>query len=188
MARIWTFKRQLCQQLALSSFVSALLRISGRTPRKISFAKNTGKVFMLDFYPNFDSNGFSRIQRNRCHFVSREICTPSSRRLAPKVTLWPPWPRLPACATPGRNVRMHLNDVLRDCVDHFDVQARQQQQAQQQNVDANDAAAKTSAAAAAFFSEPDASTVNEMAKANVEEAMKRLPIIAPIPTREVLNR
>ena len=56
-AHLWTFKRQLCQQLALSSFVSALLRIGGRTPRKISFAKNTGKVFMLDFYPNFDSNG-----------------------------------------------------------------------------------------------------------------------------------
>ena len=56
-AHLWTFKRQLCQQLALSSFVSALLRIGGRTPRKISFAKNTGKVFMLDFYPSFDSNG-----------------------------------------------------------------------------------------------------------------------------------
>ena len=79
---------------------------------------------------------------------------------------------------------MHLDVYFRDSLTIWPW--RQQQQAQQQNVDANDAAAKTSAAAAAFFSEPDASTVNEMAKANVEEAMKRLPIIAPIPTTKTL--
>jgi transformation/transcription domain-associated protein len=183
-AHLWTFKRQLCQQLALSSFVSALLRIGGRTPRKISFAKNTGKVFMLDFYPNFDSNGLVeyaepvpfRLTRNLHAFF-----TPFGVKGDFVATMAA---AAQACATPGRNVRMHLDVYFRDSLTIWPW--RQQQQAQQQNVDANDAAAKTSAAAAAFFSEPDASTVNEMAKANVEEAMKRLPIIAPIPTAKSL--
>ena len=58
-SHLWTFKRQLCQQLALSSFISALLRIGGRTPQKIMFAKNTGRIFMLDFHPAFDSKGMT---------------------------------------------------------------------------------------------------------------------------------
>lgn len=54
---LWHFKKQLCAQLALSGFASTLLRIGGRAPYKILFAKGTGKVFMLDFHPAFDSNG-----------------------------------------------------------------------------------------------------------------------------------
>ena len=43
--------------MALSCFTSALLRIGGRAPQKIVFAKNTGRVFMLDFHPAFDGKG-----------------------------------------------------------------------------------------------------------------------------------
>ena len=43
-SHLWTFKRQMCQQMALSCFISALLRIGGRAPQKIVFAKNTGRA------------------------------------------------------------------------------------------------------------------------------------------------
>ena len=56
-SHLWTFKRQMCQQMALSCFISALLRIGGRALQKIVFAKNTGRVFMLDFHPAFDGKG-----------------------------------------------------------------------------------------------------------------------------------
>ena len=139
---------------------------------------------MLDFYPSFDSNGLIeyaepvpfRLTRNLHAFF-----TPFGVKGDFVATMAA---AAQACTAPGRNVRMHLDVYFRDSLTIWPW--RQQQQAQQQNVDANDAAAKTSAAAAAFFSEPDASTVNEMAKANVEEAMKRLPIIAPIPTTKTL--
>ena len=98
-AHLWTFKRQLCQQLALSSFVSALLRIGGRTPRKISFAKNTGKVFMLDFYPSFDSNGLIEYAEP-VPFRLTKICTPFSRHSASKATSWPLWQPLRKHAPP----------------------------------------------------------------------------------------
>jgi len=54
---LWCFKKQFCCQLALSGFASALVLIGGRTPNKLIFAKNTGRIFMLDFHPTFDMNG-----------------------------------------------------------------------------------------------------------------------------------
>ncbi|CAL0331914.1 unnamed protein product [Lupinus luteus] len=54
---IWAFKKQFAIQLALSSFISFMLQIGGRSPNKILFAKNTGKIFQTDFHPTYDANG-----------------------------------------------------------------------------------------------------------------------------------
>jgi hypothetical protein len=45
------FKKQFMAQMALSSFLSATFHIGGRSPNKIVFAKNSGKVLQLDFHP-----------------------------------------------------------------------------------------------------------------------------------------
>ncbi|KAK4791103.1 hypothetical protein SAY86_031516 [Trapa natans] len=54
---LWAFKKQFAVQLALSSFLSFMLQIGGRSPNKILFAKNTGKIFQTDFHPAYDANG-----------------------------------------------------------------------------------------------------------------------------------
>ncbi|XP_075498359.1 LOW QUALITY PROTEIN: SAGA complex/NuA4 acetyltransferase complex subunit TRA1-like [Primulina tabacum] len=54
---LWAFKKQFAIQLALSSFMSFMLQIGGRSPNKILFAKNTGKIFQTDFHPAYDANG-----------------------------------------------------------------------------------------------------------------------------------
>lgn len=54
---LWAFKKQFAIQLALSSFMSFMLQIGGRSPNKILFAKNTGKLFQTDFHPAYDANG-----------------------------------------------------------------------------------------------------------------------------------
>ncbi|RVW51691.1 putative PI3/PI4-kinase family protein C1F5.11c [Vitis vinifera] len=54
---MWAFKKQFAIQLALSSFMSFMLQIGGRSPNKILFAKNTGKIFQTDFHPAYDANG-----------------------------------------------------------------------------------------------------------------------------------
>ncbi|KAJ7944171.1 Transformation/transcription domain-associated protein [Quillaja saponaria] len=54
---MWAFKKQFAVQLALSSFMSFMLQIGGRSPNKILFAKNTGKIFQTDFHPAYDANG-----------------------------------------------------------------------------------------------------------------------------------
>ncbi|KAL3681984.1 hypothetical protein R1sor_000006 [Riccia sorocarpa] len=54
---LWTFKKQFAVQLALSGFMSYALQIGGRSPNKILFARNTGKVFQNDFHPAYDMNG-----------------------------------------------------------------------------------------------------------------------------------
>ncbi|KAH7432383.1 hypothetical protein KP509_07G020000 [Ceratopteris richardii] len=54
---LWTFKKQFAVQLALSGFMSYMLQIGGRSPNKILFAKNTGRVFQNDFHPGYDGNG-----------------------------------------------------------------------------------------------------------------------------------
>lgn len=54
---LWTFKKQFAAQLALSSFVSYMLQIGGRSPNKILFAKNTGKIFQNDFHPGMVTQG-----------------------------------------------------------------------------------------------------------------------------------
>lgn len=53
----WAFKKQFAVQLALSNFMSFMLQIGGRSPNKILFAKNTGKIFQTDFHPAYDQNG-----------------------------------------------------------------------------------------------------------------------------------
>uniref|UniRef100_A0A2P2JR38 Uncharacterized protein MANES_01G145600 n=1 Tax=Rhizophora mucronata TaxID=61149 RepID=A0A2P2JR38_RHIMU len=54
---MWAFKKQFAIQLALSSFMSFMLQIGGRSPNKILFAKNTGKIFQTDFHPAYDAEG-----------------------------------------------------------------------------------------------------------------------------------
>ncbi|MCL7050221.1 hypothetical protein MKW94_020144 [Papaver nudicaule] len=54
---LWAFKKQFAVQLALSSFMSYMLQIGGRSPNKILFAKSTGKIFQSDFHPTYDANG-----------------------------------------------------------------------------------------------------------------------------------
>ncbi|KAI4314757.1 hypothetical protein L6164_027634 [Bauhinia variegata] len=58
---MWAFKKQFAIQLALSSFMSFMLQIGGRSPNKILFAKNTGKIFQTDFHPAYDGNGLIEI-------------------------------------------------------------------------------------------------------------------------------
>jgi len=48
---LWAFKKQFAVQLALSCFISYMLQIGGRSPNKILFAKNSGKIFQTDFHP-----------------------------------------------------------------------------------------------------------------------------------------
>ena len=152
-AHLWTFKRQLCQQLALSSFVSALLRIGGRTPRKISFAKNTGKVFMLDFYPSFDSNGLIEDAEPVPFRLTRNLHA-FSRHSASKATSWPLWQPLRKHAlAPGRNVRMHLDVYFRDSLTIWPrATATAGSTTKRRHNDAKPL--KTSAAAAAFSPNP----------------------------------
>lgn len=54
---LWAFKKQFAIQLALSCFMSYMLQIGGRSPNKILFAKNSGKIFQTDFHPAYDANG-----------------------------------------------------------------------------------------------------------------------------------
>lgn len=77
----WAFKKQFAIQLALSSFMSFMLQIGGRSPNKILFAKNTGKIFQTDFHPAYDANGLIefnepvpfRLTRNMQAFFSHGV-------------------------------------------------------------------------------------------------------------------
>ncbi|XP_061345669.1 uncharacterized protein LOC133291419 isoform X4 [Gastrolobium bilobum] len=78
---MWAFKKQFAIQLALSSFMSFMLQIGGRSPNKILFAKNTGKIFQTDFHPAYDANGLIefnepvpfRLTRNMQAFFSHGV-------------------------------------------------------------------------------------------------------------------
>ncbi|KAA3457545.1 transformation/transcription domain-associated protein-like [Gossypium australe] len=104
---MWAFKKQFAIQLALSSFMSFMLQIGGRSPNKILFAKNTGKIFQTDFHPAYDVNGmieFSepvpfRLTRNMQAFFSHfgveglivsAMCAAAQAVVSPKQTqhLW----------------------------------------------------------------------------------------------------
>lgn len=104
---LWTFKKQFAVQLALSSFMSYMLQIGGRSPNKILFAKNTGKVFQTDFHPAYDANGMIefnepvpfRLTRNLQQFFSNfgveglivsDMCAAAQAVISPKQSqhLW----------------------------------------------------------------------------------------------------
>ncbi|CAH8274165.1 unnamed protein product [Arabidopsis lyrata] len=77
-SHLWAFKKQFAVQLAVSNFMSFILQIGGRSPNKILFAKNSGKMFQTDFHPSYDSNGMIelnepvpfRLTRNMQSFLS----------------------------------------------------------------------------------------------------------------------
>lgn len=98
---LWAFKKQFAIQLALSSFMSYMLQIGGRSPNKILFAKNTGKIFQTDFHPAYDVNGMIefnepvpfRLTRNMQAFFSQfgvdglivsAICAAAQSVVSPK--------------------------------------------------------------------------------------------------------
>jgi len=100
---MWAFKKQFAIQLALSSFMSFMLQIGGRSPNKILFAKNTGKIFQTDFHPAYDANGMIefnepvpfRLTRNMQAFFSHfgveglivsAMCAAAQAVVSPKVS------------------------------------------------------------------------------------------------------
>lgn len=101
---MWAFKKQFAIQLALSSFMSLMLQIGGRSPNKILFAKNTGKIFQTDFHPAYDANGMIefnepvpfRLTRNMQSFFSHfgveglivsAMCAAAQAVVSPKVSI-----------------------------------------------------------------------------------------------------
>ena len=48
---LWLFRKEFAVQLALSGFVSYTLQIGERTPNKILFAKDKGKIVQNNFQP-----------------------------------------------------------------------------------------------------------------------------------------
>ena len=165
-SHLWTFKRQMCQQMALSCFISALLRIGGRTPQKILFAKNTGKVFMLDFHPAFDSKGMT------------EFVEPVPFRLTRNLhTFFTPFgvkgdfvasmaAAAQACAAPGTSLETRLLLFFRDQLMCWPWRRM-----------------TPAAGSNATPLGPTPADVRAMARANVDEVLKRLPCIAPTPPR-----
>ncbi|KAJ6378431.1 hypothetical protein OIU78_028637 [Salix suchowensis] len=104
---MWAFKKQFAIHLALSSFMSFMLQIGGRSPNKILFAKNTGKIFQTDFHPAYDANGMIefnepvpfRLTRNMQAFFSHfgveglivsDMCAAAQAVVSPKQSqhLW----------------------------------------------------------------------------------------------------
>ena len=54
---LWAFKRELCGQAALSGLAGHVLRIGGRAPPKILFARGSGRLWQADFVPSYDGRG-----------------------------------------------------------------------------------------------------------------------------------
>jgi transformation/transcription domain-associated protein len=161
-SHLWTFKRQLSQQLAISSFLSALLRIGGRIPSKIMFAKNTGRIFMLDFYPSFDSNGIVeyiepvpfRLTRNlHTFFTPFGVKGDFVASMASAAQ---------ACTAPDVDLEAHLDLFFRDQLTAWPWRRMSSTSAPHVN--------------------PSPAEIKNMARANVAEVLRRLPIIAPTPT------
>ena len=159
-SHLWTFKRQLSQQLAMSSFLSALLRIGGRTPNKIMFAKNTGKIFMLDFHPAFDQKGIVeyiepvpfRLTRNlHTFFTPFGVKGDFVASMASAAQ---------ACTAPEADLEAHLELFFRD---QLMVWPWRRMGGDTPPVS------------------PSPSEIKNMARANVQEVLRRLPIIAPTP-------
>ncbi|PON46354.1 Phosphatidylinositol 3-kinase, Vps34 type [Parasponia andersonii] len=70
---IWAFIKQFSIQFALSSFMSNMLQIGGRSPNKILFAKNTGKIYQTDFHPAYDANGMNEFNEPVPFRLTRNI-------------------------------------------------------------------------------------------------------------------
>ena len=166
-SHLWTFKRQMCQQMALSCFTSALLRIGGRAPQKIVFAKNTGKVFMLDFHPAFDGKGATefaepvpfRLTRNlHAFFTPFGVKGDFVAAMAAAAQ---------ACSAPGTNLEAQLLLFFRDQLTVWPWRRM-----------------SSSGSSGTSLLGPSPTEVRRMARANVDEVLKRLPCVAPTPPRQ----
>ena len=144
----------------MSSFLSALLRIGGRTPNKIMFAKNTGKIFMLDFHPAFDQKGIVeyiepvpfRLTRNlHTFFTPFGVKGDFVASMASAAQ---------ACTAPEADLEAHLELFFRD---QLMVWPWRRMGGDTPPVS------------------PSPSEIKNMARANVQEVLRRLPIIAPTP-------
>ena len=51
--QLWAFKRYFASQLALSSLLCYILKVGGRSPAKLLFAKSTGQIIQSEFHPIF---------------------------------------------------------------------------------------------------------------------------------------
>ncbi|CAN7108366.1 unnamed protein product [Brassica rapa subsp. narinosa] len=69
----WAFKKQFAVQLAVSNFMSFLLQIGGRSPNKILFAKDSGKILQTDFHPTYDPNGMLELNEPVPFRLTRNI-------------------------------------------------------------------------------------------------------------------
>ncbi|GIL45633.1 hypothetical protein Vafri_2841, partial [Volvox africanus] len=54
---LWAFKKQMCAQTALSALMCHMLLVSGRSPTKILFAKDTGRLYQTDVMPVYNERG-----------------------------------------------------------------------------------------------------------------------------------
>ncbi|WIA37453.1 hypothetical protein OEZ86_014371 [Tetradesmus obliquus] len=54
---LWLFKKHFCSQMALSGLLCYMLLLSGRSPSKILFAKDSGRLFQLDLLPLYNDKG-----------------------------------------------------------------------------------------------------------------------------------
>lgn len=54
---LWVFKKSFCSHMALSSLLCQMLLVGGRSPNKILFARDTGKVYQMDFMPLYGERG-----------------------------------------------------------------------------------------------------------------------------------
>lgn len=70
---LWAFKKQFAVQLAVSNFMSFILQIGGRSPNKILFSKNSGKMLQTDFHPAYDSNGMVELNEPVPFRLTRNI-------------------------------------------------------------------------------------------------------------------
>ncbi|PON42676.1 Phosphatidylinositol 3-kinase, Vps34 type [Parasponia andersonii] len=53
--------------------MSHMLQIGGRSPNKILFAKNTGKIYQTDFHPAYDANGMNEFNEPVPFRLTRNI-------------------------------------------------------------------------------------------------------------------
>jgi transformation/transcription domain-associated protein len=73
--QLFVFKSQLCAQLALSGFLSYLLKIGERHLHRISLFRQTGKLSNSEFYPQYNAEGLIENNEPIPFRLSRNLST-----------------------------------------------------------------------------------------------------------------